>query len=223
MTMKLLGIASTLATFRWDLLYLLAQLTTDERVGVSDLAPPIETAMNVLETRRVAYEQTRAAAVIATAMVDKRDQRRDRLIIEMGGVARATGRHDYKRLFPKHSPSQTAKLGIDAQTVEVMRILGELEGFDTTHPLRTNYEARLQIAQKAFATAKTKSDETAVALSIERMQVQRCKVDLDKVRLETHGKLTALLADKNEADAFFRPTTREPEEKNDASEDVVDG
>ena len=221
--MRLLGDGNGLKVFRWDLVYLLAQLVTDERVGVSDLAAPIETAMTVLETRRVAYEQAQTASVIATATVYKRDKRRDRLIIEMGGVARATGRDVYTRLFPKLSPSQTAKLGIQAQTVEVMRILGELKGLDPSHPLRTKYETTLQNAQAALATAKKNAEDADVALSIERMQVQRCKADLDKVRLETHGKLTALLTDKNEADAFFRPTVNEPGEKKEAPEEPAGG
>lgn len=139
--MRLLGAASSLATFRWDLIYLLAQLTTDDRAGVSSLAGPVEAAIGDLDGRRTAFEQAQAAAVIASAMVAKRDKGRDRLIVEMGGLTRATERDVYKRFFPKLNPSKTAKLGIDAETVEVTRILGEMKGLDAAHPVRLGYEA----------------------------------------------------------------------------------
>ena len=221
--MRLLGLDSSLATFRWDFLYLLAQLTTDERPGVSDLAAPIENAMNAVETRRVALEQAHAMAVISSATLAKRDKKRDRLIVKMGGVARATERDVYKRFFPKLNPSQTAKLGIDAETVEVTRILGEMKGLETTHPLRLAYEASLTNTQAELATANAKSKEADVNLALERSHVSRCKLEWDKVRLETHGKLLALLGDKSEADAFFRPTVNAADEKNETPEDDANG
>jgi len=42
------------------------------------------------------------------------------------------------------------------------------------------------------------------------------------VRLETHGKLTALLTDKSEADAFFRPTAKEPGEKDETPAEATE-
>jgi len=210
--MKIMGVASKSAAFQWELLYLFSQLSTDQRPVVAALAPPVESAMNTLDARIAAHEHARAAVVIATALLHKRDMARDGLILELGGVARATGRETYKQLFPKYSPSRTAKLAMDEETEEVQRILGEIATFAATHPLRVQYEAKLVAAQADVNAAKAQWAAAEVALKLERSQMQRCKVDLDKLRLETHGKLLALLADKSEADSFYRPTTRAPEE-----------
>jgi len=210
--MKLLGIASKLAAFRWDLLYLFSQLESDERADVATLAAPVEVAMQTLESRQIAYDEAHKAVIVATALVAKRDKVRDRLILELGGVARATGRETYTQLFPKYNPSQTTKLGMDLESDEVTRILGELGTLAATHPLRSKYEMSLSDTQADFSAARAQLDAAEVALKLERSQMQRCKVDLDKLRLETHGKLLALLADKAEADAFYRPTLRAPDE-----------
>lgn len=210
--MRSFGANRSLGTFRWDLLYLFSQLSTDERPGIADLATPIEAGMNDLETRRVALDHAHAAAIKAAALVAKRDKKRDRLILELGGITRATGRNTYKQLFPKLNPSETAKLGIDAESAEVTRILGEMKTLDPAHPLRKGYETTLADAQADLSQAKTMADDADIALKLERSQVHRCKVDLDKLRVETHGKLVALLADKNEADAFFRPAAHASDE-----------
>jgi hypothetical protein len=210
--MKLLGVASRPAAFRWDLLYLFSQLETDDRAGIATLAPPVEVAMQTLETRQIAYDEAQKAVIVATALVAKRDKVRDRLIVELGGVARATGREAYLQLFPRYNPSQTTKLGMDLETDEVTRILGELGTLPATHPLRLKYEKPLSDAEADFSAALAQFDAAEVALKLERSQMQRCKVDLDKLRLETHGKLLALLADKAEADAFYRPTLRAADE-----------
>lgn len=210
--MRLLGTASSSAAFRWDLLYLCSQLIADDRTGVVALAPAVETGMNVLETRQMAYDQAHAAVIKATAIVVKRDTNRDRLILELGGVARATGRGTYTQLFPKYSPSVTAKLGMDAESEEVERIVGELGSLGATHPLRLKYEKALSDAQTDFLVARGQLASAEVALKLERSQMQRCKEDLDKLRLETHGKLLALLADKSDADSFYRPTSTAPDE-----------
>lgn len=210
--MKLLGIASKLAAFQWDLVYLFSQLQTDERAGVAILAPPVEVAMQTLETRQIAYEEAQKAVIVATALVAKRDKVRDRLILELGGVARATGRETYTQLFPKYNPSQTTKLGMITESDEVTRILGELGTLAATHPLRLKYETPLSDAQADFTAALAQLEAAEVALKLERSQMQRCKIDVDKLRLETHGKLLALLADKAEADAFYRPTLRAADE-----------
>lgn len=65
-------------------------------------------------------------------------------------------------------------------------------------------------AQNGFASAKAQSDDADLALALERSHMERAKANWDKLRVETHGKLVALLSDKNEADAFFRPTAKEP-------------
>jgi hypothetical protein len=222
-TMRLLGIDGSLGMFKWDFVYLLAQLTTDERPGIPALAGPIESAMNDVEVRRGALEQAQSTAVMTTALVAKRDKGRDRLIIKMGGVARATDRDVYERLFPKLSPSQTTKLGTDAETTEVTRILAELKGLEATHPVRTAYESSLTDAQAAVALAKSQADAAEIALTLERSHVTRSKQEWDKLRLETHGKLVALLGDKTEAEAFFRPAVSSPEEKNEAPVETANG
>lgn len=210
--MRLLGPSSSLSSFRWDLVYLLAQLTTDERAGVADLAQPIQSALDQLAAERAAFEEDEDEAVIATALLNKRDRKRDRLVVELGGVARATAREVYAGLFPKHNPSQTAKLGFDAESVEIVRILGELGSLDADHPLRGAYETNLQGAQAELDQAKTKSDEAGSTLALRRTHVERFKMKLDQLRLETHARLIVLLKDKAEAESFFRPTNVAPSE-----------
>lgn len=180
-------------------------LSTDERPGVAALAPSIQAAMQQAESRRIAAEEAQAAVVVASANLIKRDKQRDRLLLQLGGTARATAPTTYKRLFPKHSPSETAKLSIDAESTEVLRILGEMKTLESTDPLRTSYEADLTDAQGALTLAKSNADSAELAWTLERSNVQQCKMDLDKLRIETHGKLLALLGDKGEADTFFRP------------------
>lgn len=213
LTMRLLGNDSSLGIFRWDFVYLLAQLTTDERPGISALAGPIESAMNDVESRRVGLDQAQSTAVMTSALVAKRDKGRDRLLIKMGGVTRATDRDVYERLFPKLNPSQTTKLGIDAESTEVNRILAEIKGLETTHPVRTSYESALTDAQAALDLAKSQANAAELALTLERSHVTRSKQEWDKLRLETHGKLVAMLGDKAEAEAFFRPAVTSAEEK----------
>lgn len=203
--MKSLGTNRSLGIFQWDLLFLYSQVSTDERPGVAALAPSIQAAMQEAESRRIAAEEAQAAVVVASANLIKRDKQRDRLLLALGGTARATSRTTYKRLFPKHSPSETTKLSIDAESTEVLRILGEMKTLESTDALRTSYEADLTDAQGALTLAKSNADSAELALTLERSNVQQCKMDLDKLRIETHGKLLALLGDKGEADTFFRP------------------
>jgi hypothetical protein len=87
--MKVFGVKRSLDSFRWDLLYLLSQLSSDKRADVAALALPVETAMNQLNVRRLAAEQAQADAIMAAALVVKRDGLRDQLLVEMGGVALA--------------------------------------------------------------------------------------------------------------------------------------
>jgi hypothetical protein len=212
--MKLLGTRTSLSTFKWDFVYLLAQLTTDERPGIAAVAAPVQLAMDELEVRRLAFQQAQSAAIVTGALVDKRDQGRDRLILKMGGVARATDRPLYQQLFPKRSPSKIARLGIDAQSVEMLRILGELKKLAAAHPFRVTYEPQLQAAQLSLANAKTQDNDAELALTLERSNVLQYKIAADKLRLETHGKLVALLVDRAEADAFFQPNGPSVEKSN---------
>jgi len=213
LVMKSLGTNRSLHTFGWDLLFLYSQLSTDERPGIAALAPSIQAGMQEAENRRTTAEQAHAAVVIASANLIKRDKRRDRLVLALGGTARATSKATYKRLFPKHSPSETAKLSIDAESIEVLRILGEMKTLESTDPLRTSYEADLTDTQEALTLAKSNATSAHLAWTLERSNVQQCKMDLDKLRIETHGKLLALLGDKSEADAFFRPTPQASEDE----------
>ncbi|UQA55740.1 hypothetical protein [Polyangium aurulentum] len=211
--MRLLGPSGSLPSFRWDLIYLAAQLSTDERPGIADLASPIQSALDQLDAERAAFEDDEDQAVIATALLHKRDRKRDRVVVELGGVARATAREVYAGLFPKHNPSQTAKLGFDAESMEIVRILGELGSLHADHPLRGAYEKDLQGAQVQLEQAKAKADQADTALALRRTHIERFKLKLDQLRLETHGKLLVLLKDKAEAESFFRPTTAAPSEE----------
>lgn len=210
--MKILGVKRSLDTYRWDLLYLVSQLSGDDRSAVVMLAGPVQAALDGLSQRRTTAEQVQADAVMAGALVAKRDETRDRLILRLGGVARATWRDIYERLFPKLNPSQTIKLGVDAQSLEMARILGEIKALDVEHPLRKEYELPLTAAQGALEQAKEQAEQANLALVLQRSLVHQCKIELDKLRLETHGKLVALLANRQRADGFFRPSTSTSEE-----------
>lgn len=211
--MRLLGPSTSLAAFRWDLLFLLAQLASDERPDIAALAQPVQDALEKLAKERAAFMEAEDASVIATAILHKRDSKRDRLLVKLGGVARATAREVYAQLFPRRNPTRTAKLGIDAESAEINRILGELATLAADHPLRVAYEKDLGGAQAALVVAKGQADKAETTLALRRSQVERCKLELDKIRLETHGKLLSFFKDKVEADAFFRPTTAAPGDK----------
>jgi len=221
--MRLLGSSSPLSAFRWDLLYLLAELGTDERPGVAELAPPVQNALQALANERAAFEEAEDQAIIAMALLHKRDKKRDRLLITLGGIARATVTEIYERLFPKRNPSQTAKLGIDEESAEMARILGEIDNLPEDHPLREGYGKSLADAQAALLVAKTQMDKAETTLALQRSQLGRFKLSLDKLRLETHGKLMVLLKDKAEVEAFFRATTKAPLEEKAPAESPAQG
>jgi hypothetical protein len=151
--MRLLGNNSSLSTFRWDLIYLLAQLLSDDRPGVSDLAAPIQKRLDELATRRTKQEAAEDWAITAGALVVKTDRRRDGVLVEAGGVARAAHKQVYATLFPRHNPSQTARLGVEAESAEVTRILSEMGKLPDQHPIRVAYEAELSKAETAVAKA----------------------------------------------------------------------
>ncbi len=210
--MRMLGTKTSLQSFRWDLIYLQAQLLADDRPGVSALATPIQASLAGLTAQRTALEAAEDQVIAASALLGKRDRRRDVVVIEAGGVARATDKDIYKTLFPKYNPSATAKLGIDAESAELSRILGELAKLPVDHPLRAAYEAALGATEAAVKAASAQSNAAGTALALQRSEIERTKLEVDKKRLETHGQLLVLLKDKDEADSFFRPTTAAPDE-----------
>ena len=210
--MRLLGYKAPLATFRWDLIYLLAQLLSDDRPGVSALAAPVQAMLALIDAERAGYEQAEDAVVVAGALLDKRDLRRDKALIAAGGVARATDAAVYKTLFPKLNPSLTARLGIEAESTEIARILGEFAKLPPDSLLVLNYEQELTAAEAQTKTASAQSDQAATAFALQRSQLDRFKLTIDQQRLATHGSLLVVLKSKAEADAFFRPTSAPPGE-----------
>lgn len=210
--MRLLGYKTTLAAFRWDLIYLIAQLVSDERPGVSALAPPLQDLLTRLNDERTTYEQAQDAVVLAGALLDKKDLRRDELLVEAGGVARATDLDVYKILFPKLNPSVTARLGIDAESAHIDRILGELAKLPADNNLRLTYEQELTEVEALVKTASATSDQAATAFALQRSQIDRFKLQIDQQRLTIHGNLLILLKSKAAADAFYRPTSTPPGE-----------
>lgn len=210
--MRLLGYKTSLAAFRWDLIYLIAQLVSDERPGVGDLAPPLQDLLTRLNDERTTYEQAQDAVVVAGALLDKKDARRDQLLIEAGGVARATELEVYKTLFPRLNPSLTARLGIEAESVHIDRILGELGKLPTDNSLRVNYEQEMTEVEALVKAASKTSDQAATAFALQRSQIDRFKLQVDQQRITTHGSLLVLLKSKAEADAFYRPTSNPPGE-----------
>ncbi|MFS8068643.1 MAG: hypothetical protein ACMG6S_19975 [Byssovorax sp.] len=210
--MRLLGTKTTLAAFRWDLIYLSAQLVSDERPGVSDLAPPVQALLAQTDAEHAAYQQTEDAVIVAGALVDKKDSRRDKILVAAGGVTRATEAEVYKTLFPRLNPSLTARLGIDAESTEVDRILGELAKLPADSALRISYEKPLTEAEALLKVASKQSDQAATSFALQRSQLERFKLTLDQQRLVTHGSLLVLLKSKTEADAFFRATSTPPGE-----------
>ena len=210
--MRMLGDKTSLQSFRWDLVYLIAQLLADKRPGVSALAAALQAAVNKLATERAAFEQVEDQSIVATALLNKSDKRRDDLLVATGGMARSSDRAVYETLFGKLSPSATGKLGLAAESMEISRIVGELAKLPADHPVRITYEAALNDAEVALKAASSQSDSAETALALQRSQIGRLKVELDQRRLETHGQLVALLKDKAEADSFFRATTAAPED-----------
>jgi hypothetical protein len=210
--MRLLGYKTSLAAFRWDLIYLIAQLVSDERPGVGDLAPPLQQLLIRINDERTTYEQAQDAVVVAGALLDKKDLRRDQLLVEAGGVARATDLDVYKTLFPKLNPSLTARLGIEAESAHIDRILGELGKLPADNTLRVTYEQELAEVEALVKNASTTSDQAATAFALQRSQIDRFKLQIDQQRLTTHGSLLILLKSKAAADAFYRPTSNPPGE-----------
>jgi hypothetical protein len=216
--MRMLGVKASLATFRWDLVYLLARLTADDRAEVVALAPAVQAMRDELAAQRAAQEGAEDAMILASALVGKHDERRDSIVKILGGVARATDKGAYAVLFPKISPSATARLPIDEESAEIARILGELGKAPDDSPLRAAYLGPLTQAEADLKAADQQADGAATALALERSQTARTKLAIDKGRLEIHGKLVVLLKDKDAVEAFFRPTSRAPGEAEEGAE-----
>lgn len=210
--MRMLGAKASLQTFRWDLIYLVAQLLADKRPGVSAVAAPIQTVLAKLATERGAFEQAEDQSIVATALLNKNDKRRDELLVEAGGVARATDKVVYDTLFPKLGPSATGKLNVADESAEMTRILGEVAKLPVDHPIRATYETDLFASETAVKTASDQSNVAVTTLALQRSQLGRFKLEMDQARLKAHGQLVVLLGDKAEADSFFRPTTAAPGE-----------
>ncbi len=208
--MRMLGINATLPTFRWDLIYLVAELLADTRPGVSALAAPVQASLTKLASERAGLEDAEDQAVVASALLHKRDKRRDDVLIEAGGVARASSKAVYDTLFPSKNPSATARLSIEDESTEMSRILGELAKLPQGHPIRSAYEQSLIDAEAAVKTASAQTDTAATALALQRSQIGRLKLEMDELRLTTHSQIVTLLKSKEEADSFFRPTTSAP-------------
>jgi len=209
----MLGYRTSVSAFRWDLVYLLAQLTTDTRPGVAALGAPIQALLVTLKAERGAFEDAEDATVVATALLQKKDRHRDAVLTEAGGVARASDKVVYGILFPQLSPSATARLGIAEESAQIARILGELAKLPDDHPLRTEYQSELVAAEAAVKAAGDQSGEAATALALQRSQLDRFKLECDQGRLTAHGQLVTLLKSKAEADTFFRPNTTSPAEE----------
>jgi hypothetical protein len=190
--------------------FLIAQLVSDKRPAVSALATPLQAILTKIGAERAALEQVEDEMVVATAILNKNDRSRDNVLVEAGGVARATDKIVYETLFPTLSPSKTARLGIAAESAHVSRILGELAKLPAAHPIRVAYEKELIEAEADVKVADAKSDQATTALALQRSQLDRFKLEVDEARLETHGHLLTLFKDKEEADSFFRPTTNAP-------------
>jgi hypothetical protein len=218
--MRVLGPDTALWVFRWDLIYLAGELAADKRQQVAALAPPVQAAVGELRVRRGDLEEKEDAEILALAILHRRDRTRDGIVIELGGVARATDKVVNATLFDGRSPAGVARLGYDAETREIERISGELTKLDDQHPLKLTYLPKLDDAQGDFVKAKASSDASALDVTLARSEMTRFKLSLDHLRLATHGQLVALLKDKAEADSFFRPSAAVPGEQDLAPVDV---
>lgn len=208
--MRLLGIRSALPVFRWDLIYLYSNLVADERPEIQALAPPVESLISELRAERDAHEATEDSMVVMTARKARRDEGLDSTLKRYGGVARATDKDLYKASFPRHNPTETARMALDEEVLEVARILGELESQPVDHPVRVEYEGALRADHEAVKAAINDANKAGTALALSRSRVERFKLRMDKARVEVHGRLLSILKDKAQASAFFRSTVKAP-------------
>lgn len=211
--MRLLGLRATLETIRYDLVYLKSALAEDTPPDIAALAPPIEALHVEWRAERELFESAEDADVIMAAKRSKKDKKLDKTVLSLGGVARALDSNIYLQLFPKLSPSDTARAALGVETVEVQRIVGELGELPADNALRLEYHSVLATDLDLLRAAMKQREEVGVALMLARSRLDKFKLKVDRMRVETHGKLQAILGSRSEADAFFRPTTRSPGEE----------
>lgn len=208
--MRVLGLGATLSVFRWDLIYLAGELAAAERLEVQALAPAVREALSDLRVRRDGFEEKEDEEVLAQGVLHRRDRRRDGLLVVLGGTTRVGDKVLNKTLFGKLAPSDIARLGYDAETLEINRILGELQNLEPLHPVRAAYLGKLGDTQAQFVAAKASSDAVSLAMTLARSEMERFKLSLDQLRVATHGQLLAILRDKAEAASYFRPAALVP-------------
>ena len=213
--MRVFGPKTPLFRFRWDLVYLLAALLADRRTAIQNLAPAIEAVLADLRKEREAFESAEDLVMVTTAKRDRRDEAIDNRLMALGGVSRAVDKDLYERLFPGKAPSILTRLALTKQMLENERILGELAALPAAHPVRVEYEAVLTDDMKEMRASITASNEAEVGLKLARSHARQFKAKMDTARVETHGKLQALLGSRKEADAFFRAVATAPGETED--------
>ena len=216
--MRVFGPKAPLFRFRWDLVYLLAALLADRRAYIKDLAPVIEALLVELGKERDALEGAEDLVMITNAKRNRRDEDIDSRLKMLGGVSRAAYKDLYERLFPGRAPSLLTRLGLNKQMLENDRILGELAALPAAHPVRVEYEAALIADMNELRASIKASNEAEVGLKLARSHARQLKAKMDTARVETHGKLQALLGSRKEADKFFRTATTAPGEAEEEEE-----
>ena len=211
--MRFLGPKSPLSMFRWDLIYLYAGLNAEEeRPDILALAPCVLDLFNQLQAERAAFEEAENMLVVALALRARRDRKVDAKTVALGGVARATDKAVYGRLFSTASPTEVTKMALDRQLQENKRIAKELSALPVDHPHRAQYAEGLDADIEALEKADAAVDDAEVSLSLARSKVRQVKLHIDKQRLDVHAKLLQILADKKAADSYFRPGASAPGE-----------
>lgn len=215
--MKMLGTDVSLHTVRLDLVFLHASLLADDRAEIQALAGGIGVLLEQLRTERELYERAEDAAVVMTARQQRRDNSLDRLVLTFGGVLRSVNARLYELFFPTLSPSGVGRASLERELTEVTRILGELARLPADDAQRVAYEAPLRSTLDALEAAHTSSEQADTALTLASSRVAQFKHRVDRVRVETHGRLLTLLGDKKTAGEFFRPTTASPSAAEDSA------
>jgi hypothetical protein len=216
--MRLIGPKGAVASFRWDIIYLVASLLADDRAAVKALAIPVEAILEEIRQERDTFEKAEDHVVVTAAKRDRKDEAIGRRVVALGGVARSMDKNLYARLFPSQTPSDIAKLGLEKQVLEHDRLIGELALEPADHPVRVAYEASLISDLNDLRESIKASDNADVALKLARSRLRMFKMKMDTLRVETHGKLQALLGSRKEADTFFRPVWNAPGEKEEEAE-----
>jgi hypothetical protein len=216
--MRLIGPKGAVPSFKWDFIYLLAGLLADNRAEVNALAAGVEAIIAELRQERDAFEDAEDHVVVTAAKRDRRDETIGRRVVQLGGVARSMDKDLYTRLFSSLAPSDIARLVLEKEVLEHDRLLGELALEPADHPVRSAYEAVLINDLNELREAIKASNNAEVSLKLARSRLRMFKLKMDTLRVETHGKLQALLGSRKEADSFFRPVSNAPGEKEEEAE-----